>query len=81
MPVIELFRNSRPDAPRITAPQYTILLTACNKDDRGNPLLTKRCAGLQELSTEIDALTAQLNRIKKEAHEKWESADKAFGVV
>ena len=68
----DLIRNEHPDAKLPNAPsQYVILLRECVLDADKTPLLTQRCANLQELDTEIDAIKAKLDEIKKEAHFRW----------
>lgn len=68
---LELVRDERPDARFSVPAQYVIRVRECNLDGQGKPLLTKRCASLQELDTEINAIKARLDEIQKDAHQTW----------
>jgi hypothetical protein len=68
---LELVRDESPDPRYSTPSQYVIRLTECVLDGRKNPILTKRCASLQELDTEIEAIKAKLDQIRKDARLRW----------
>jgi len=69
---IELVRNERPDGRFSVPAQYTIRLgPEWVSDSERRPLLTRRCATLQELDTEIGAIKAELDLIQKDAHQRW----------
>jgi hypothetical protein len=68
---LELFRNDNPDARVSAQAQYIICLVNPIPHVDGTHLLTARCASLQELDTEIDAIKAKLDQIGKDAHQRW----------